>query len=337
MTTKILAIGDIHIRLKTLGKTREMTEKVVSVVDEQKPDIVVLLGDLLHTHNVVDTPCLNHAYDLIDKLRQRTQVYIIVGNHDYISNSEFLTDKHWMNGLKDWEGVKICDTVSLIEHCGNKFVMSPYVEKGRFKEGLNTIGDDWKDVASIFAHQEFYGCKFETNTSPDGDRWEADDPLVISGHIHKKHTLAHNIIYTGSVMQHNFGEDMDKSIWLGTYKNNKLFDKKEIDLCLPKYYTVRCKLEELDDLVIPDRDFMRVWVDCEPGEFSTMKKTDTFKKLVSYDVKVELRTTNTIIHEGQIDGENCCVKDNGVSFKNILYESIKDDSELVQDFQKIFI
>ena len=53
MTTKILAIGDIHIRLKTLGKTREMTEKVVSVVDEQKPDIVVLLGDLLHTHNVV--------------------------------------------------------------------------------------------------------------------------------------------------------------------------------------------------------------------------------------------------------------------------------------------
>ena len=123
--TKLIAIGDIHIRLNTLEKTREMTTKLVSLVKETEPDFVVLLGDLLHTHNVVDTPCLNHAYDLVEKLRNITKVYIIVGNHDYISNSEFLTDKHWMNGMKEWDNVIICDKPTYVKDNGNTFVMMP--------------------------------------------------------------------------------------------------------------------------------------------------------------------------------------------------------------------
>ena len=36
---------------------------------------------------------------------------LLVGNHDYINNQQFLTNNHWMNAMKDWNNVTIIDKV----------------------------------------------------------------------------------------------------------------------------------------------------------------------------------------------------------------------------------
>jgi len=321
MTSRVLFVGDIHIKPNTLQVTREFTDKLVLMAKQERPDIIVLLGDLLHTHNVVHTPCLNHAYDLVDRLRSITNVWICVGNHDYISNSEFLTDKHWMNAMKEWEGVIICDRPKYLKHGSNHFIGMPYVEPGMFIKGLEQCEEfDWKESGCIFAHQEFYGCKFESGTSTEGDAWAASLPLIVSGHIHKKHWLADNIYYVGSAMQHTFAEDKNKSVSLITFLDNKMNDIKDIHIDTPIYNTVKCGIEGIDSISYPDRnERLRVFLDCESGEFSSIKRTPRFKHLQKMGVKIEFRPTNRMTVTKMETIKEC---DENLLFNDVLYNLI---------------
>jgi DNA repair exonuclease SbcCD nuclease subunit len=47
--------------------------------------------------------------------------------------------------------------------------------------------------------------------SKDGDEWNEEFPQIISGHIHDNQTPQKNIYYTGSPLQHAFG-DTDKRV-----------------------------------------------------------------------------------------------------------------------------
>ena len=87
-----------------------------------------------------------------------------------------------------------------------KFIFVPYVPPGRFEEALRTLKDDWISASCIFAHQEFAGCKMGAIVSIEGDKWDIKNPIVISGHIHSKQQPQKNIYYSGSAMQHAFGE-----------------------------------------------------------------------------------------------------------------------------------
>ena len=37
------------------------------------------------------------------------ELYVLVGNHDYINNSQYLSGNHWMTVFKGWENVKVVD------------------------------------------------------------------------------------------------------------------------------------------------------------------------------------------------------------------------------------
>ena len=362
--TTILAIGDIHIQTKTLSDSREMLKKLVETVKDKKPDIIVLLGDILHTHETVNTHCLNHAKELFGKLSAFAPLYVLVGNHDFIKNDEFMTERHWMNSFKDSKyNITICDRTTPLKVNGNLIYMVPYVPPTRFKEALmmvnnETNNEEWKNAGCIFAHQEFYGCKFETGNSSEGDKWLENDPFVVSGHIHKKHWLAPNLYYTGSVMQHSFGEDSNKSVFLMTFSDNKMINSEEIDLQLPKYFNEYCKLEDLDNVIIPENnDKLKLHITCEPGEFSTFKKSKEYKKLSDTGVKVVIKTLdnfnrkdNPLVKnlidngccgesddEGEAEGkegkEGKEVRD--YTFKNVLYSLIKDDDIMLEDYKNI--
>lgn len=98
---KFLAIGDIHIKLDNLLEIAKLTDEIVSLIHQHQPDYVILLGDILHTHERIHTNCLNQAADLFRKCSTLLPTYVLVGNHDYISNSQFLTSEHWMNPFKE--------------------------------------------------------------------------------------------------------------------------------------------------------------------------------------------------------------------------------------------
>ena len=145
MTTRVLFIGDVHFKHNNLNEMTIMMEKLRNI--DEHYDFSVVAGDILDSHEKIDVQLMNRAYDMIKLLKARTHVYICVGNHDMINNQQFLTDAHWMNGMKEWKDVTIVDKPVTF----NKFLFVPYVFPGRFVEALETV-DDWKDALCIFAH-----------------------------------------------------------------------------------------------------------------------------------------------------------------------------------------
>lgn len=197
MTTRVLFIGDVHFKHNNLNEMTIMMEKLRNI--DEHYDFSVVAGDILDSHEKIDVQLMNRAYDMIKLLKARTHVYICVGNHDMINNQQFLTDAHWMNGMKEWKDVTIVDKPVTF----NKFLFVPYVFPGRFVEALETV-DDWKDALCIFAHQEIKGCRMGAIESVKGDEWDTEWPLIISGHIHDQQHPQDNVFYPGSVIDHGF-------------------------------------------------------------------------------------------------------------------------------------
>ena len=106
---KIIAIGDQHFKTDNIPEIDIFVEKIENIIIEKKPDFVVLLGDLLHTHEKLHTVPYNKALNFIKIIRKHSLVFVLVGNHDYQNNSQFLTTNHWLNALKEWDNVLIVD------------------------------------------------------------------------------------------------------------------------------------------------------------------------------------------------------------------------------------
>jgi predicted MPP superfamily phosphohydrolase len=137
--TKVLFVGDPHFKIKNVEYIPLFTSKVVAVAESADLDFVVVAGDLLDNHDKLDVEPFNLALNFINLLSQKNKVFVLVGNHDYKNNQQFLSNHHWMNALKKWNNVTIVDDV--VEHevkkqC--KFLFVPYVPPGRFIEAIET-------------------------------------------------------------------------------------------------------------------------------------------------------------------------------------------------------
>ena len=66
---QIVAIGDTHFKVDNMNIVDKLIEEIVSKLTLLKPDLIVLLGDILHDHERLHTLALNRALDFINKLR----------------------------------------------------------------------------------------------------------------------------------------------------------------------------------------------------------------------------------------------------------------------------
>lgn len=300
--TKIICIGDPHFRIDNVKETEVFTEKISELIKNENPDMCVILGDLLHTHERVHITPLNNIYNFIKKIISFIEdTYILVGNHDMISDKQFLTDNHWMNGMKDWKGVFIVDKVTNVIKNGINITLCPYVSPGRFIEALNTSGNEWINSDIIFAHQEFKGCKMGPILSIIGDEWSEEYPVVISGHIHSRQVPQKNIYYPGSSMQIAFGESEKNIIPIIDIQPENTKDLlsclREIDLCLPRKRTFYMSVSEIKDFD-PSKykhDNIRITLSGEVEEFKTLKKTKIYKDLINKNIKIVFKQNKTDI------------------------------------------
>ena len=238
---KVLFVGDIHIKHENLTEVNGLIDYFKQ---QSSPfvDLIVLAGDLLHTHERLHTQLLNKAYDLVKACSVHHKTLILVGNHDYINNQQFLTNRHWMNGMKYWPNVTVIDRVL---HEGD-FVFVPYVPVGRLVDALNTV-PTWRDATCIFAHQELRGCKMGAIVSTEGDEWLLDYPLVISGHIHEPQRPQANVIYPGSVINHAFGYN-SQGMYQFDFENKKLIAENYIDLGFEKKILYHVEVNKLNTI-----------------------------------------------------------------------------------------
>jgi hypothetical protein len=359
--TKIICIGDPHFKTDNVKNVHHFTSRLYDFLsDIDNIDMIVVLGDLLHTHERLHTIPLNLAYDFIRKLSMFAPTYVLVGNHDMINNQQFLSTNHWMNSMKYWDNVIIVDTVINV---GN-YIFCPYVPNGRFKEALNTCDIDITTTSIIFAHQEFKGCKMGAIESNSEDVWTTNDgPYIVSGHIHARQFITdtqeyllseglydidemnHPIYYTGSAMQHAFGESEKNIIAVIEDVVDECVYLQEIDLGLPRKKILYMDLDkvcnDLDEEDIENKfengDDIKLSISGNYEEFKNFKKTQKYKKIVKKGIKITYK--NTKIDEGYLLDKINQQEVTNTSFNKIitfLLEQHDNNSYIFGDYEYLF-
>lgn len=336
--TTVLFIGDQHFKTTNIPEVELFITKITELAEKKKPDLIILGGDLLDCHERLHTVPLNKAYELINNMRKISKTYVLVGNHDIINNQQFLTENHWLNSMKEWENTIIVDKVIAEVIDDSLFVFVPYVPPGRFQEALETINNEeeinWKEASCIFAHQEFFGCKMGAIASVEGDKWPLDFPEVISGHIHSKQRPQKNVYYSGSAMQHAFGESTKNIIAHLTFTaGSPGYELDEIDLNLPRKKIVYMDIENVDDYKVPEtKDKIKITVSGGYEQFKALKKTNKYKKLVKDGVKVVFKAKK-IEHKKEISEKIV----NETAFSTILHEIVnqKKNSYLYETYELV--
>lgn len=265
---RFLVIGDPHFKV---GNAEE-TDIMHQVIWQHMIDVpiryyhhVIVLGDVLDRHNIVDIRPLKRAIDFIEMLRDVITegfrdgcVHVLKGNHDSINNSVFLDGYHPFYGMCD-EDVNIVTNSNMVEMCNENgyyvnVLLVPYVPPNRFMEAVRYDKVSLEDgtIKLVFAHQEFRGCNLGDRKSEIEESWPENYPLCVSGHIHGYHVPQTNLVYPGSPLVVSFGESPDKALMEVTVYEDNTIEYKRIKLNLPSKVSI--------DMVSNDvRETLKTW------------------------------------------------------------------------------
>ena len=281
---RLLVIGDPHFKKNNIPLMCNMGKKIASIIDTNELSGVVVLGDVLDKHENVNSNVLSTAVEFLSMIKSKTKLYLIIGNHDRINNSDFMSNIHPFTALKSWENTVVVDTTKKVIIGGATFIFVPYVFPGRFHEAVTACGD-FRDATAIFAHQEFYGCKMGAIKSRDGDSWEKDNPLVITGHIHDYQKLQNNIIYVGTPVQHSFGDRGRKTVSIFSFDNGT-YKEKRIDLGLRRKRTLYMDIGEISAYKGKSKDDVRIVFRGTKAEVDALIQSGEVERLKEMGVKL---------------------------------------------------
>lgn len=198
---KILAVGDPHFMKNNARDTDALHQRVIEIIESEAPDCVVVLGDTLNDFEVINSATQQRAQRFLKDISDRSELLLLIGNHDIMSNNEVCSEVHPFWALKAWKNTVVADHPIALTRRGVPIVLVPYVPKGKLLSVLREHNIDPAEACCVFAHQEMRGCKMGAIVSEDGDEWEASLPLMVSGHEHTCQRPQPNIFYPGTPLQ----------------------------------------------------------------------------------------------------------------------------------------
>jgi DNA repair exonuclease SbcCD nuclease subunit len=255
-----LIIGDPHFRDNNTIDTDMMASQIVSLVLSQKPDIVVILGDISDNFNNVTIGTIHRFNRFLASLQQITShLYIMVGNHDRRNNFIYMTDEHPFGAMKMWNRTTVVDTTTVASHSDSegierKIVLVPYVPKGRLNEALQVkeMGIETVDskeglggVMFVCTHQEYKDMKMGVAKSTSADEWPLRAPPCFNGHIHDRDVHQPNLFNIGAPIQLGYTDSRGRTVSLFTFENGFLKDEQRFDLGLPAKIQITMTPQEL--------------------------------------------------------------------------------------------
>lgn len=239
---KILHTSDWHLghTIYNYDRTEEQTDmlnQIVEIVNNEKPDLFLLCGDVYHTAQPsasVQTMFVNALMNIHNANPEMT-IVITAGNHDSGSRHEIFSAA--------LETMKIYTIGNLTKENFNKHIIEipnkgyviaiPYTHERNIPEGFfqqiidYTIKQNTNNLPIIMsAHTTVKGCDFSGHdhaseyTVGGIDTFDIDqmgegyDYLAL-GHIHHEqfvHSGRHNVRYSGSPIQISFDENYPHSI-----------------------------------------------------------------------------------------------------------------------------
>jgi DNA repair exonuclease SbcCD nuclease subunit len=321
---RILAIGDPHFKVDNIEESKVFITNLSSYLSQNTDiEIIVVLGDVLHNHEKLHTFALNSAIEFFTMLvSHKRKCFCLVGNHDATSNTIFLTDNHWMNALKGWDGLTIVDH-PVIEFIGESFItLCPYVPDGRFLEALShlvTVEEtrkvkryltedkdmtysrikihDWKESKCIFSHQLFDGVKMGVIVAKNVEEWKPEYPFCINGHIHENQRPQENLYIPGSAMQEGYGDMTDKIVAVITITDDKYPLIEEVDLNIKRKKIIYTTIDEIDTikekLEKNENIDYKIVVKGSDSELKALKNSSKYKDTLDIDnvKKITFKTT----------------------------------------------
>jgi DNA repair exonuclease SbcCD nuclease subunit len=219
--SKILRIGDPHIKPSNLDEAENLMHFINDVILERKPDRVEILGDLFHTHALVRLEVLEFWVEWIDVLlsHEDVQFYVLRGNHDMASDAENCPSVYSIFKHLRKKNFHYCDNPQV--H-GLFAYVSYYSDHEKFIEVANNCAkpEDGHQAKVLICHQTFDGSRYESGIwAPDGiDASKINYKLIISGHIHTHQDMMKNgqrILYPGTPKWDTASDaNEDKGIWM---------------------------------------------------------------------------------------------------------------------------
>jgi DNA repair exonuclease SbcCD nuclease subunit len=294
MAIRLLVIGDLHIKKTNLSIIDTLLIRILKVIRSTTCDAVVILGDTLHTHEKISMEALSKATHFLKTLTEVVNVFLLIGNHDRINNSDFLSSKHPFEALKMWKNIWIIDRPRHFKIAEKNFVFVPYVSCGRFHEALDLLKESvhMSDITCIFAHQEFRGAQMGAIKSTVGDKWDKENALVVSGHIHQYQVLQNNLIYVGTPYMSKYGEKDNKVILLMTFEESAL-KRDLIDLKMPKKRIIHLTPEQLSSFKYTGEDEIKIKVSGDLATLKSLSKSDTMNQLAEQGINIMFKPVQT--------------------------------------------
>ncbi len=148
MTQKLLIVGDCHCASSTLKDIEYAFKYITKILKQEKIDVLCFAGDIFDLHSNIKSEPYNffirHLRKWLNKFSQ-LEIILAVGNHDFINNSIYCTDQHFLNPFKEWNRVKVIDYPQEYYIGSKRIAVFPYIPDGRYFE----------------AHQEFLDGSFD--------------------------------------------------------------------------------------------------------------------------------------------------------------------------------
>ena len=227
-------IGDPHLRINKFSLAIQFLTWINKFIEEQKPDLVVNLGDSLDTHAVIRSEALNELMSHIYHVLDLGIPYVwLKGNHE-----QYTPKDSKYHALLPFKG-KI-PNLFIIDEPQDLFGMTfvPYLHDGRaFPKTTQPI---------CVAHQTFLGADYGPVNALEGvDANTISADIIISGHIHKKHNLG-KVVYVGSPYSQDASDaNQIKGI---TFLETDTLELSFTQTPMPSWKTIRLEIAGADSV-----------------------------------------------------------------------------------------
>ncbi len=272
----------MHFYKKKLDILDKVISAIYTMVDAAKPKYIVLLGDMMHTHDITNLSTWQKCIRFMKVLSKKCErLFVLLGNHDRKSHINIDPSEHW------FELVNFATIVSKPVGIENMLFL-PYMAKGTLHSTLKEMNIDPNSYKYVFAHQDFRGGMMTRNIScNDGDIWPLDFPRLYSGHYHDHHIVADNLIYVGTPYQTNVAESTKKYLCLIEGDQYTMLRVRNIPLYIDKYVND----EELNELEFDDNNFYRIFITTRNKDILlSVSQRPNVKYILKY--KVSTSSTN---------------------------------------------
>lgn len=291
--------GDWHLTDRAEDSYRwDVFAFLKRTADKTGAKFLICLGDLTDLKDNHSSRLVNRLVDELRKLSEQMELWILVGNHDYVDSSE-----PFFRFLRGYERIHFIrkPTAKLI---GPKNVLFlPHTSRWR---------KAWRDVKLkgrdlIVLHQTFDGAFGDNGQELHGipsrvfGRDRVGRAVVVSGDVHLPQEIG-NITYCGSPHPITFGEEHEPRVLVWDGHKIESFPRSTLKKRIIRVRSTSALQSAFDAEKLVEGDWVRIVLQLDRAEFADWeehkaqaRKIAGARQLIVKGIKVEERKRKKII------------------------------------------